>query len=44
MEKNTRVKYDLSEAENILNEDHFGLDKVKDRIIEYWLFKVELGS
>ena len=33
--KFTRVKYDLSEAENILNEDHFGLDKVKDRIIEY---------
>ena len=33
--KYTRVKYDLNEAENILNEDHFGLDKVKDRIIEY---------
>ena len=33
--KFTRVKYDLSEAENILNEDHFGLDKVKNRIIEY---------
>ena len=33
--KFTRIKYDLSEAENILNEDHFGLDKVKDRIIEY---------
>jgi len=33
--KFTRVKYDLNEAENILNEDHFGLDKVKDRIIEY---------
>ena len=33
--KYTRVKYDLIEAENILNEDHFGLEKVKDRIIEY---------
>jgi ATP-dependent Lon protease len=33
--KYSRVKYDLNEAENILNEDHFGLDKVKDRIIEY---------
>ncbi|MFP6779020.1 MAG: endopeptidase La [Alphaproteobacteria bacterium] len=33
--KYTRVKYDLNEAENILNEDHFGLDKVKDRIVEY---------
>ena len=33
--KYTRVKYDLNEAEDILNEDHFGLEKVKDRIIEY---------
>ena len=33
--KYTKVKYDLTEAENILNEDHFGLEKVKDRIIEY---------
>jgi ATP-dependent Lon protease len=33
--KYTRIKYNLNEAENILNEDHFGLDKVKDRIIEY---------
>ena len=33
--KFTKVKYDLNEAEDILNEDHFGLDKVKERIIEY---------
>tara|TARA_B100000700_G_scaffold328180_1_gene445131 strand:+ start:15 stop:2423 length:2409 start_codon:yes stop_codon:yes gene_type:complete len=33
--KYTRVKYNLNEAEDILNEDHFGLEKVKDRIIEY---------
>ena len=33
--KFTKVKYDLNEAENILNEDHFGLEKVKERIIEY---------
>ena len=33
--KYTKVKYDLTEAENILNEDHFGLEKDKDRIIEY---------
>ncbi|MCD8313958.1 MAG: endopeptidase La [Bacteroidales bacterium] len=26
---------DLKNAQKILNEDHFGLDKVKDRIIEY---------
>ena len=33
--KFTKVKYDLNDAEKILNEDHFGLDKVKERIIEY---------
>lgn len=31
----TRVRYDLSKAENILNTDHYGLDKVKERIIEH---------
>jgi len=33
--KRTRVKKDISRAEEILNEDHYGLDKVKERIIEY---------
>ena len=31
----TRVKQDLVRAEAVLNEDHFGLEKVKDRILEY---------
>ncbi|MBF0491683.1 MAG: endopeptidase La [Deltaproteobacteria bacterium] len=31
----TQDKIDLTEAEKILNEDHYGLDKVKERIIEY---------
>ena len=26
---------DLSEAERVLNEDHFGLEKIKERILEY---------
>ncbi|MCQ2914202.1 MAG: endopeptidase La [Alphaproteobacteria bacterium] len=30
----TKSKIDLKEAEKILNEDHYGLDKVKERIIE----------
>lgn len=29
------VKKDLSEAETILDEDHYGLEKVKERIVEY---------
>ncbi|MBK7140388.1 MAG: endopeptidase La, partial [Bacteroidetes bacterium] len=27
--------FDLKRAEKILEEDHFGLEKVKDRILEY---------
>jgi ATP-dependent Lon protease len=33
--KRTRVKRDLSAAESVLNSDHFGLEKVKERIVEY---------
>ncbi len=33
--KNSKTKLDLSAAEKILNEDHFGLEKVKERILEY---------
>ncbi len=31
----TKDSFDLKRAEKILNEDHFGLDKVKERILEY---------
>jgi len=30
-----KVKKDLVVAENILNDDHYGLEKVKERILEY---------
>ena len=33
--KKTKIKHDLSNAESVLNEDHYGLEKVKDRILEY---------
>ena len=33
--KKSKVKHDLPLAEEVLNEDHFGLDKVKERILEY---------
>ena len=33
--KKTKIKHDLANAENVLNEDHYGLEKVKDRIVEY---------
>lgn len=31
----TKIKHNLSLAEQVLNEDHYGLDRVKDRILEY---------
>src|SRR3990167_8416412 len=31
----TKIKHDLGNAEKVLDEDHYGLDKVKDRIVEY---------
>ena len=33
--KKTRISKDLREASKILDADHFGLDKVKERILEY---------
>ncbi|MCC0039120.1 MAG: endopeptidase La [Brucellaceae bacterium] len=33
--RKSKVKYDLDVAQDVLDADHFGLDKVKDRIVEY---------
>jgi ATP-dependent Lon protease len=33
--KKSKLKKDIAEAQNILDEDHYGLEKVKDRIVEY---------
>ncbi|NOI13423.1 endopeptidase La [Vibrio hepatarius] len=33
--KRSKVKKDLAKAEEILNEDHYGLERVKERILEY---------
>jgi ATP-dependent Lon protease len=33
--KKSKLKRDIPEAERILDEDHFGLEKVKERIVEY---------
>jgi ATP-dependent Lon protease len=33
--KKTRENRDLKHAEQVLNEDHYGLDKIKDRILEF---------
>jgi ATP-dependent Lon protease len=33
--KKTKISADLKKAETVLEEDHYGLDKVKERILEY---------
>ena len=33
--KKSRLKKDISKAQAVLDEDHYALDKVKDRIVEY---------
>ncbi len=33
--KRSKVKHDLERAERILEEDHYGLEEVKERILEY---------
>ncbi|NVN56559.1 endopeptidase La [bacterium Scap17] len=33
--KRTRVRHDINHAAKVLDEDHYGLDEVKERILEY---------
>lgn len=33
--KKTKVRHDIAAAERVLDEDHYGLEKVKERIVEY---------
>lgn len=33
--KRSKVRHDLQRAEEVLNKDHFGLEEVKERILEY---------
>lgn len=43
-EMETRIKKDLKKAEEILNTDHYGLEKVKERIIEYLAVQNRVGK
>jgi len=42
--KRSRIKKDLSKAEQILDKDHYGLEKVKERIIEYLAVQNRTGK
>lgn len=43
-DKASRDNNDLARAEKILNDDHFGLTKVKERILEYLAVRVLTGK
>jgi ATP-dependent Lon protease len=42
--KKSKVKKDIVAAEQVLNADHFGLDKVKERILEYLAVQSRVGK
>ncbi len=42
--KRSRVRHDMKRAERILNEDHYGLEEVKDRILEYLAVQKRVGK
>lgn len=43
-EVKTTVKRDLKQAKKILDEDHYGLDKVKERVLEFLSVQNRLGK
>eukprot|EP00210_Caulerpa_lentillifera_P008745 g8341.t1 len=43
-DKRTRVRKDLKKAEAVLNQDHYGLEKVKERILEYLAVQVRVDK
>src|SRR6187401_2726790 len=42
--KRTKLKHDIQFAEKILNDDHYGLEKVKERILEYLAVQERVGK
>lgn len=42
--KRSRVKKDIKQAYKVLNKDHYGLEKVKDRILEYLAVQNRVGK
>ena len=42
--KRSRLKSDLARAEKVLNEDHYGLEEVKERILEYQAVQKRVGK
>src|SRR5690606_8687401 len=40
----SRVSKDLGEAEKVLDKDHYGLERVKERILEYLAVQQRVGK
>lgn len=43
-QRRSRVKRDITLAKTILDQDHYGLDKVKERILEYLAVQTRVGK
>ena len=43
-DKPSKIKRDLDAAQKILDRDHFGLEKVKERILEYLAVQARMGK
>ncbi|MBV9548467.1 MAG: endopeptidase La [Alphaproteobacteria bacterium] len=42
--KKSKIKKDIAAAEKVLNDDHYGLEKVKERILEYLAVQQRVGK
>jgi ATP-dependent Lon protease len=42
--KKSKIKKDITHAETVLNDDHYGLEKVKERILEYLAVQQRTGK
>ena len=42
--KRSRVRHDLAHAKKVLDEDHYGLEEVKDRILEFLAVQSRVGK
>ena len=42
--KKSKIKKDIAHAETVLNDDHYGLEKVKERILEYLAVQQRAGK
>jgi len=42
--KRTKIRKDIQHAEDVLNADHYGLEKVKERILEYLAVQLRINK